>query len=84
MTSYGRALLLLSLDEAKDGSRQRARATLLAEAMTKGELTWWSTDHDPMLFDFVDTSVEATATALQALSRRDPNECRRSIAASAG
>ena len=36
--------------------------------MTKGELTWWSTDHDPLLFDFVDTSVEATATALQALA----------------
>ena len=27
---------------------------------------------DPLLFDFADTSVEATAIAVQALARRDP------------
>jgi uncharacterized protein YfaS (alpha-2-macroglobulin family) len=73
MTSYGRALLLLALDEMKDGRGTELAQTLLGEATTKGDLTWWSTDHDPLLFDFVDTSVEATATALHALSRRDPS-----------
>ena len=72
MTPYGRALLLLALDEGQDGRGDELAPALLAEAITKGDLTWWSTDHDPLLFDFVDTSVEATATALQALSRRDP------------
>jgi uncharacterized protein YfaS (alpha-2-macroglobulin family) len=72
MTAYGRALLLLALDEAKDSRGNELAQALLAEAITKGGLTWWSTDHDPMLFDTIDTSVEATATALHALSRRDP------------
>ena len=84
MSAYGRALLLLSLDDAKDGRGNELAQALLAKRTTKGELTWWATDHDPLLFDFVDTSVEATATALHALSRRDPQRMPRSIAACAG
>ena len=40
--------------------------------MTTGELSWWASDSDPLLFDIVDTSVEATALAVQALARRNP------------
>jgi uncharacterized protein YfaS (alpha-2-macroglobulin family) len=72
MSAYGRALLLLILDEAKDARGNELASTLLAEAQTKGDLAWWSLDRDPLLFDFADTSVEVTAFALQALARRDP------------
>jgi uncharacterized protein YfaS (alpha-2-macroglobulin family) len=72
MSAYGRALLLLILDEAKDARGNELASTLLAEAQTKGDLSWWSLDRDPLLFDFADTSVEVTAFALQALARRDP------------
>jgi hypothetical protein len=72
MSSYGRALLLLTLDARKDGRGNQLAKTLTGEAQHRGELTWWASDHDPLLFDLVDTSVEATALALQALARRDP------------
>jgi uncharacterized protein YfaS (alpha-2-macroglobulin family) len=72
MSPYGRALLLLVLDEAKDARGNELAQTLVNEAQTRGELTWWSLDRDPLLFDLADTSVEVTATALQALARRDP------------
>ena len=55
-------------------ARQRAGAGAAGEAQTTGELSWWASDRDPLLFDFVDTSVEATAPALQALARRDPSQ----------
>jgi uncharacterized protein YfaS (alpha-2-macroglobulin family) len=70
MSAYGRALLLLTLDEAKDPRGNELAQVLVAEAQTKGELTWWNSDRDPLLGDFADTSVEATATALHALSKR--------------
>jgi uncharacterized protein YfaS (alpha-2-macroglobulin family) len=73
MSAYGRALLLLTLDEAKDARGDELAGQLLAEAQTRGELSWWPADRDDLLFDAIDTSVEATATAVQALSRRDPN-----------
>ena len=73
MSAYGRALLLLLLDEAKDARGNELAQALIGEAQSAGELTWWAVDHDPLLFDFADTSVEATATALQALARRDPS-----------
>lgn len=72
MSSYGRALLLLTLDESQDSRGDELAPTLAAEAQTRGELTWWSSSRDPLLFEDVDTSVEATALALQALARRDP------------
>jgi uncharacterized protein YfaS (alpha-2-macroglobulin family) len=72
MSAYGRALLLLTLDDAKDGRGNELARALIAEAQTRGELSWWVADRDPLLFDVVDTSVEATATALHALVRRDP------------
>jgi uncharacterized protein YfaS (alpha-2-macroglobulin family) len=72
MSSYGRALLLLALDDAKDARGNELARALMGEAQTKGDLSWWASERDPLLFDFVDTSVEATATAVGALARRDP------------
>jgi len=73
MTSYGRALLLQLLDDTKDARGNELAQTLNADAQSRGELTWWASDRDPLLFESVDTSIEATALALQALARRDPS-----------
>jgi alpha-2-macroglobulin len=72
MSSYGRALLVQVLDEAKDARANEVVQTLLGEAQNRGELTWWASERDPLLFESVDTSVEATALAVQALARREP------------
>ncbi|MEQ1758011.1 MAG: alpha-2-macroglobulin family protein [Vicinamibacterales bacterium] len=72
MSSYGRALLLLALDDAKDARGSELATRLLGEATTQGELSFWKSDSDPLLGDFGDTGVEATATAVRALARRDP------------
>jgi uncharacterized protein YfaS (alpha-2-macroglobulin family) len=72
LSAYGRALLLLLLDETKDARGGELAAALTAEAQTRGDLSWWAVDHDPLLFDSAETSVEATAFAVQALARRDP------------
>ncbi|MCC7125317.1 MAG: hypothetical protein IT178_10750 [Acidobacteria bacterium] len=72
MSAYGRALLLSLLDEAGDTRGDELAPALLAEAQTRGELSWWNVERDDLLFDSIDTSVEATALAVQALSRRDP------------
>ena len=72
MSSYGRALLLLMLDDGKDGRGNELARALIGEAQTSGELSWWISEGDPLLFDVAETSVEATATALHALARRDP------------
>jgi uncharacterized protein YfaS (alpha-2-macroglobulin family) len=72
MTAYGRSLLLLALDDAKDARGTELAARLMSEAQTTGDLSFWSSDSDPLMFDFVDTRVEATATAIRALARRDP------------
>lgn len=73
MSAYGRALLLLTLDLRQDTRGAELARDLLAEAETRGELTWWAVDHDPLLEDFVDSSVEATAFAVKALVARDPD-----------
>ena len=72
MSAYGRALLLLLLDEAKDARGNDLAQSLIGEAQTRGDVSWWAVDRDPLLFDCVDTSVEATAFAVQALAKRDP------------
>jgi uncharacterized protein YfaS (alpha-2-macroglobulin family) len=40
--------------------------------VTTGELSYWRSDTDPLLADAVETRVEATALAVQALVRRNP------------
>jgi alpha-2-macroglobulin len=72
MSAYGRALLLLALDAAGDSRGDALARSLADEAETRGDLSWWPVDRDPLLFDIVDTSVEATAFAVQALVARDP------------
>ena len=72
MSAYGRALLLLLLDEAKDARGNPLASELIAEAQTRGDLSWWTVANDPLIFDYAETSVEATAFAVQALVRRDP------------
>jgi uncharacterized protein YfaS (alpha-2-macroglobulin family) len=73
LTPYGRALLLLTLDLVKDSRGDTLAASLAAEAVMTGDLARWEVDHDPLLEDWADTSVEATATAVQALARRTPD-----------
>jgi hypothetical protein len=72
MSAYGRALLLLLLDEVKDPRGNELAQTLIAEAETRGDVSWWTVANDPLLFDFAETSIEATAFAVQALVKRDP------------
>lgn len=72
MTAYGSSLLLIALDLAKDPRGGELARELEARAQRKGDLAWWTTDRDPLLFDYVDTSVEATAFAVKALAARDP------------
>jgi uncharacterized protein YfaS (alpha-2-macroglobulin family) len=72
MSAYGRALLLLLLDEVKDARGNELATALIGEAQTRGEVSWWTVANDPLLFDYAETSVEATAFAVQALVKRDP------------
>jgi uncharacterized protein YfaS (alpha-2-macroglobulin family) len=73
LTPYGRALLLQALDLSKDGRGNALAAALAEEAKTTGDLSRWDVDHDPLLEDWADTSVEATAMAIQALAARMPD-----------
>jgi alpha-2-macroglobulin len=72
MTPYGRALLLLSLDALKDKRADEVARSLVESAQRRGDLAWWKVDSDPLLEDYGDTSVEATAFAVKALAARDP------------
>ena len=71
MSAFGRALLLMMLDAADDARAGELATALAGEAQSRGELSWWAGDRDDLLFDRVDTSVEATAFALQALAGRE-------------
>lgn len=72
MSAYGRALLLLLLDETKDPRGNELATALIGEAQTRGDVSWWAVANDPLIFDYAETSVEATAFAVQALVKRDP------------
>jgi len=72
MSAYGQSLLLMSLEMAGDPRAAELARTLESGAQRKGDLAWWVSDRDPLLFDAIDTSVEATATAVKALAARDP------------
>jgi alpha-2-macroglobulin len=72
MSSYGRALLVLALDALKDARGADAARALADAGQRKGDLAWWPVETDPLLEDWADTSVEATAFAVKALAARDP------------
>ena len=73
MTASGQAMLLMTLDHQNDSRRTELAGTLLAAAQTRGDVSWWQVDSDPLLEDLGDTSVEASALALQALVAKDPD-----------
>jgi uncharacterized protein YfaS (alpha-2-macroglobulin family) len=73
LDAYGRALLLLALADAEDARQGSLAADLLAAAVVQGDLAWWPSARDPLLGDDVDTTVEATALAIQALAPRQPD-----------
>ncbi|MBE3098149.1 MAG: alpha-2-macroglobulin, partial [Planctomycetes bacterium] len=72
MSAYGRALLLLALDGAKDTRGDQLAQEIAGRVSRKGDLAWWASEGDPLLEDFGDTSVEATAFVVKALAGRDP------------
>ncbi|HEX7087589.1 MAG TPA: alpha-2-macroglobulin family protein [Vicinamibacterales bacterium] len=74
LTPYGRALLLLAFDALKDPRGDELARTLAGEAERRGDLAWWTVGRDPLLDDWSDTSVEATAMAVQALAPRMPSD----------
>jgi uncharacterized protein YfaS (alpha-2-macroglobulin family) len=71
MSAYGQSLLLMAFDLAKDPRGAELARELEAAVQRKGDLAWWTSERDPLLFDAVDTSVEATAFAVKALAARD-------------
>ncbi len=71
MTAYGRALLLLTLQARGDDRAAALAADIAADAVVQGDLASWVVPNDPLLEDFGDTSVEATALTLQALAVQD-------------
>jgi len=73
MTTSGRALLLMTLDLAKDSRGDQLAREIVSAAETKGDVSWWAVARDPLLDDLVDTSVEASALSLKALAARDPH-----------
>jgi alpha-2-macroglobulin len=72
MTASGRALLVMTLDQQKDSRADTAARELADAVQTRGDISWWAVESDPLLEDVVDTSVEASALALKALAPRDP------------
>jgi hypothetical protein len=72
MGAHGRALLLMTLDLARDTRANALAAEITGAVNTRGDLSWWAAENDPLLEDYADTSVEATALAVQALAPRDP------------
>jgi uncharacterized protein YfaS (alpha-2-macroglobulin family) len=74
MTATGQAFLLMTLDGRKDARADALARELIASATTRGDLSSWTAPSDPLLEDFADTSVEATALALKALADRGTND----------
>jgi uncharacterized protein YfaS (alpha-2-macroglobulin family) len=72
LSPYGQALLVLALDAQADRRADDAADLLLGGVQTRGELAWWPSASDPLLEDPSDAAAEATAFAVRALVRRDP------------
>ncbi len=72
MTPYGQALLLQTLNALRDDRANELAKMLVAGVQQKGDLAWWRSDRDPLLDDWQDSGVEATAMAVRALAARDP------------
>lgn len=72
MTASGQSFLLMTLDHLKDERGNALAGELLSAVRTEGDVSSWPADSDPLLDDFADTSVEASALALKALAAREP------------
>ncbi|MCU0257075.1 MAG: hypothetical protein MUF60_10040, partial [Vicinamibacterales bacterium] len=73
MGAHGQAMLLMTLDLGKDARGDTLASAIASAAQSRGDLAWWHAPGDPWLDDYADTSVEATALAVQALAARDPD-----------
>lgn len=71
MTAYGQGLLLLAFNELKDDRGDELARELLERVQQRGDLAWWTSEDDPLLGDWQDSSVEATAVAVRAIAARD-------------
>ena len=60
----------MTLDAHKDARADTLARELIAAVKTQGDLSSWPAAADALLEDFADTTVEATALALKALSDR--------------
>jgi hypothetical protein len=69
---YGQALLLQTLDLKKDARAATLARELLGAVKRSGDLAHWETGSDPLLDDWMDTNVESTALAVQALAAHEP------------
>jgi uncharacterized protein YfaS (alpha-2-macroglobulin family) len=72
MTTYGRALLGLALEAAKDARSAQLAASVEADAKTNENEAWWPNDRDNLMDFYADTSSETTAFAVKLLVHEKP------------
>ena len=72
MTSYGRALMGLALESAKDARSAQIATALEADVKSNDSEAWWPNDRDTLMDFYVDSSSETTAFALKLLVHERP------------
>ncbi len=72
MTAYGRAMLGLSLESAKDNRSAQIATALEAEAKSNDQEAWWPNDRDTLMDFYVDSSSETSAFVLKLLVHEKP------------
>jgi uncharacterized protein YfaS (alpha-2-macroglobulin family) len=70
LSPYGRALLGLAFERAKDGRANEMANTLLSSVTQDDRQAWWKATRDEMLDFDADVSPEATAYAVKFLSHQ--------------
>ena len=73
MTSYGRALLGLALEAAKDPRAGQMAVALESEVKSNESEAWWPNDRDTLMDFYADTSSETTAFAVKLLVHQRPH-----------
>ncbi len=74
LSSYGTALLGLTMEAAKDRRASDLATALEADAKQDELQAWWPATRDPMLDFSEDITPESTAYAMKFLSHERPNE----------
>jgi uncharacterized protein YfaS (alpha-2-macroglobulin family) len=72
MTAYGRALMGLALESAKDARSAQMAEALESSVKTSDAEAWWQNDRDTLMDFYADTSTETTAFALKLLVHERP------------